>query len=165
MTEEWREVAGTDGRYEVSSLGRFRKRLIKRGPVVMNGYRTKHGYFVVSMDNRQYLRHVLVARAFHGDPAPGLVVRHLNGTPGDDRVENLRWGTPKENAEDSKRHGTNYALNKTHCKWGHEFTAENTFIDNLDRRICRTCKARHMRATVRKVSEARRLARIARQSA
>lgn len=143
MTETWLPVPGTDGLYEVSTVGRLRK-FFKYGPKIMRGYIAQHGYVMSSINGRTVGRHVLVATAFHGPRPPGLVVRHLNGIPDDNRPENLKWGTPKENAEDSKRHGTNYALNKTHCKWGHEFTPGNTFIDNLGRRICRACKRRHM---------------------
>jgi Recombination endonuclease VII len=32
---------------------------------------------------------------------------------------------------------------RTHCKWGHEFTPENTRIDN-GRRICKACSVRRV---------------------
>lgn len=34
---------------------------------------------------------------------------------------------------------------KTHCKRGHEFTLENTYIDNRGRRQCKACKAQRQR--------------------
>ncbi len=32
---------------------------------------------------------------------------------------------------------------KTHCKYGHEFTPENTYIDRNGYRICRTCMKKY----------------------
>lgn len=53
---------------------------------------------------RQHV-HVLVARAFHGNPLPNQQVRHLDGTCTNNTPSNLCWGTAKENAEDRARHG------------------------------------------------------------
>ena len=163
MSEEWRPVAGTDGRYEISSLARLRKHFKYRSTRIQPGWRGRHGYWLHAIDGRHVFRHVLVATAFHGERQPGQVCRHLNGVPGDDLPHNLAWGTMKENAEDSKRHGTNWQLNQTHCKWGHEFTETNTFIDNLNRRICRTCKHRHSRRDTERVALERARAKYARR--
>lgn len=162
--EQWLPVPGTAGRYEVSSLGRFRC-IYKSCVRVREGCIRKPGYRTVSVNGRQAFRHVLVARTFHGEPLPGQEVRHLNGVAGDDRPENLRWGTHAENVQDSLRHGTHNMSRKTECKWGHEFTEANTFIDNLGRRICRECKAKHTRDTVEKIARKRRTERLTRQYA
>lgn len=53
--------------------------------------------------------HHLVCRAFHGEPSPGLEVRHLDGTRRNNRPDNLCWGTRSENAFDRNRHGTQKA--------------------------------------------------------
>lgn len=164
MTEEWREVPGTDGRYWVSSTGRLR-RDYRTHSRLFSGCRTKHGYVTCSINSRHVFRHVLVARAFYGEPEPGQEVRHLNGTPGDDRVENLRWGTRSENAQDTLKHGRHNMASKTRCKHGHEFTEANTFIDNLGRRICRTCQRRHREREMQQVAARRRLARVERRRA
>lgn len=50
--------------------------------------------------------HVLVCRAFHGEPLDGQEVRHLNGDPHDNRAANLAWGTRSENQRDKLAHGT-----------------------------------------------------------
>ena len=36
--------------------------------------------------------------------------------------------------------------NKTHCKHGHEFTAENTRLDKKGHRRCKTCAAAMLKA-------------------
>lgn len=43
---------------------------------------------------------------------------------------------------------------KTHCPQGHEYTPENTYIDNKNRRYCVACRKAHSDA-----SNARRRAR------
>lgn len=39
---------------------------------------------------------------------------------------------------------------KTHCKWGHEFTAESTFYDKKGARQCRKCHTRRTAETRRR---------------
>lgn len=88
--EEWRPVVGTDGKYEVSSLGRVRN--AKTGKVC-----------VASVSDRGYLRlhrrsihgtsrvHRMVAIAFLGPVPPGMEVNHINGNKADNRVVNLEY--------------------------------------------------------------------------
>jgi hypothetical protein len=40
---------------------------------------------------------------------------------------------------------THWSRRKTHCKWGHEFTSENTLLLPGNRRVCRECAARRTR--------------------
>jgi hypothetical protein len=35
--------------------------------------------------------------------------------------------------------GTKHKHPKTHCKYGHEFTTENTYVTKRGERLCRTC--------------------------
>ena len=44
---------------------------------------------------------------------------------------------------------------KTHCKWGHEFTAENTYVKPNGTRSCKTCKAEINRRLYEKRKKAR----------
>ncbi|BCI54967.1 hypothetical protein NIIDNTM18_42450 [Mycolicibacterium litorale] len=101
--------------------------------------------------------HVLVCETFHGPkPARGMHVRHLNGNPLDNRAENLAWGTPSENSHDTVRHGRNKEANKTHCKYGHEFTPENTCKGPRGTRGCLECTRRRSREGARRKREALR---------
>lgn len=156
MTAEcWKPVVGYEGRYEVSNRGRVRS--VDRTTVRKNGMVAHHkgrilktalngdgywrGAFSQNGRMRSYKVHVLVCEAFHGPkPEWAHCARHLNGISTDNRPENLAWGTRSENMQDKARHGTNHWLNKTHCKWGHEFTPENIRYEREGRkRSCRQC--------------------------
>lgn len=99
------------------------------------------GYLTVGLrrDGRTHRFHVhrLVLMAFVG-PGDGLDGCHNNGDRMDNRLENLRWGTRADNIRDQVRHGTHNNARKTHCKRGHEFTPENTYLRG-NRRQCVTC--------------------------
>jgi hypothetical protein len=53
--------------------------------------------------------------------------------------EHLEKGNPSKNTLDSVRDGTHNMARKTHCKRGHEFTPENTYLIN-GMRHCRQCR-------------------------
>jgi hypothetical protein len=143
--------------YQVSSDGRVRslarwvdfgkksrrfQPACERAVFIVKGY--PHLTLNVDCRKKNFYVHLLVCEAFHGlRPSPLHEVRHLNGDPLDNRAENLAWGTKKENAQDSIRHGTNKERNKTHCKRGHPFDAENTFYTTNGGRGCRACQRWH----------------------
>jgi hypothetical protein len=86
--------------------------------------------------------HTLMLEAFVGPrPFAGANGRHLNDVKTDNRMENLAWGTPSENNYDRVRNGGHPAANKTHCKYGHEFTPQNTHRNPHGNRACKACKA------------------------
>lgn len=165
--EQWRPVVGYEGRYEVSSQGRVRSldRLISN-PLPSGTIRRQRiagrvlkqtvcaaagGYPRVTLRNgteEHGLRcvHIVVLEAFVGPRPQGMVVRHLNGQQTDNRLENLSYGTPSENNFDLVRHGNHIHAAKTHCKSGHKFTPENTYINpGSGQRVCRTCRRKFQR--------------------
>lgn len=118
--EEWRDVVGYEGLYQVSSLGRIKSlaRTVRtRGngvkPIpekIMKLQNRPGGYLGIELYSEQkglsVLVHPLVCRAFHGEkPTDGHEVAHGNAIRHDNRAENLRWATRKENSADRDMHG------------------------------------------------------------
>ncbi len=134
--EIWKPVAGYEGRYSVSNLGRVKS--LKRVTEPLHGGHPRicpetilkgeqntrdHHYRVrlyINTETRRFLVHRLVLTAFVGPCPDGMVGCHNNGDPTDNRVENLRWDTRSENVRDQIDHGNHLQASKTHCKYGHE---------------------------------------------
>ncbi|MGV5046894.1 HNH endonuclease [Rhodococcus pyridinivorans] len=71
---------------------------------------------------------------------------HINGNHADNKLENLRWGSRRDNVLDMVTHGVHNHARKTHCKNGHPFDAENTYIaPSTGQRCCRTCRSERSR--------------------
>lgn len=156
MGETWLPVPGFEF-YEASDLGRVRsvdrnvasrwgtpKRVKGR---VLKQVKTGRYLAVTLYQDGQpsaMLVHRLVLLAFVGPCPEGLACLHYDDDGRNNNLGNLRWGTPSENAHDCIRNGGNWKSNATHCKRGHEFTADNTYIvDGTGHRQCRACgKAR-----------------------
>lgn len=122
MNENWLPIAGYEGIYEVSDLGRVRsfdrssfdsrgRQRFKRGKFLQNVVST-NGYVYVGLSKSgvvtSFTVHSLVLHAFHGLPNPDQECRHLDGDRRNPHLTNLVWGTSKENTQDSIRHGTQY---------------------------------------------------------
>ena len=145
----WAPVLGYENLYQVSDSGEIQTRG-RRGewsPKAVHSDRNGYKRTTLSKDGkkRNHLVHHLVLEAHIGPKPSGMECRHLNGDPGDNRLENLQWGTSSENSLDVVRHGNHVGVRKTHCKNGHEFTAENT-MPNGTGRGCRTCNRERARA-------------------
>ena len=112
LVEEWKDIKGYEGRYQVSNLGRVRsldREYNNRGTMVpikgkMLSFNNCRGYSLVSLckdDSKPYKAkvHRLVAEAFIPNPENKPCIDHINTDRTDNRVENLRWVTRKENMD------------------------------------------------------------------
>lgn len=115
-------MKGFEGLYEISGAGvvksmprlvatskkpgshRFltKERFLKPGLASM-------GYLTVSIYNRTYYVHRLVAEAHMGGVLGKKEVNHINGIKTDNRLENLEWCTHGENIKHAYAIGLNYS--------------------------------------------------------
>jgi len=151
MAEQWREIPGTNGTYEVSDRGNVRSwSHMKRGAKMQPVPAGKRKYLCVRIPvngkYRQCKVHSLVAEAFIGPRPEGLRTRHLNGDKHDNRLTNLAYGTSADNYRDSfKAEAVKIALGVVRaemtgevCPNGHERNAKNAYWHEGEYR-CRTC--------------------------
>lgn len=112
IIEIWKPIAGFEGRYEVSSLGRVKslaferphsnrsgvckcKEKIRKSSLMPNGY--MHIVLCSDKKSQQFYVHRLVAAAFLPKREGATQVNHKNGVRDDNRLENIEWVTPGEN--------------------------------------------------------------------
>lgn len=104
--EEWRDVIGYKGLYEVSSHGRVRSvrtRKAMAGCSIGRGY---SGCHLSKNDEKQTCTfHALVARAFLGKRPSGKEVNHKDGNKDNNHVSNLEYVTHKENVRHAASSG------------------------------------------------------------
>ena len=110
MREEWRDIRGYEGYYQVSNFGNVRG-IARRGcsGKVLKPSLSTTGYpFVVlsvGCEAKSRKIHRLVAEAFVPNPDGLPEVNHINGDKEDFRIENLEWVTHKENLQHAARTG------------------------------------------------------------
>lgn len=103
IMEKWNDIAGYEGRYQVSNYGRVKS--IDYRHTGKDGYlspaRQAGGYLRVTLQvnriKRTYLVHRLVAAAFIPNPSFLPQVNHKDMNPANNRVENLEWCTQSYN--------------------------------------------------------------------
>ena len=104
MEEIWKDVAGYEGKYQVSNQGSIKSLNYRRTgkerllePILLNT-----GYLIVNLHNNNtrkiFTVHRLVAQAFIENPTGRPCIDHINTTKTDNRACNLSWVTPKENS-------------------------------------------------------------------
>lgn len=124
-TENWRDIPGFEGRYQVSDLGRVRSvdrvtrtvakngreaQRLARGRVLQPG--CCRGYLIVNLSVEGKAKttavHLLVARAHLAPQPDGREVNHIDGDKRNNRAANLEWVTRGENL----RHAVALGLNR-----------------------------------------------------
>lgn len=100
MIEEWRDIRGFDGVYQISNLGRVKSidhyasngktQILYKGKIRKNKI-LPNGYEVVMINHKNYYIHRLVAIAFIDNPNGYKEVNHIDENKLNNCVNNLEW--------------------------------------------------------------------------
>ena len=116
--EEWRDVVGYEGIYEVSNRGNVRNKKTLR---IIKSSISYHNYVRVPLrkngKDRKLFLHRLVADAFIPNPENKEIVNHINGNKQDNRIENLEWCTYSENNVKAIKDGLRSTKRKIICQY------------------------------------------------
>lgn len=99
--EQWRDIEGYDGMYQVSDLGRVRSRYSGEWKV-LSASKNNSGYLIVQLSKdgkkKHFLVHRLVAQAFiPNDDETKNQINHQNEVKSDNRVSNIEWCSAQYN--------------------------------------------------------------------
>jgi hypothetical protein len=110
MEEEFRDITGTSGIYQISNLGRVRSTKTAK-PKILKGC-VNQVYRKVHLNKQDRNIHVLVAEAFLGHTLCGyaVVVKHKDGDRLNNRLDNLELVHHFQ--DKSKRQGLNRKTSK-----------------------------------------------------
>lgn len=173
--EEWRDIIGYEGKYQVSNLGRARsldrwarvcgngRRLVKGRIMSIGKY--PNGYSTINFTDGKgkvvsKLVHRLVAQAFLPNPDNLPEVNHKDEDITNNRVDNLEWCTSKYNANYGTRNQRCYESNRKHFKTVYQIDKDCGMIirwwDSIrnaarslgicEEQITRVCKGRNITA-------------------
>lgn len=131
MREEWRDIKGYEGLYQVSSIGRVKHLAIVKTKGTGNYARNerlckirtmKNGYLIVDLYKNNHrktlLVHRIVAMAFIHNPNNYPCVNHIDSNRGNCNAENLEWCTVSYNHKYS--YDTNNRRDKMNWRHGRE---------------------------------------------
>lgn len=110
MEEEWKEISGYEGLYEVSNYGRIKsleksykicgKAIYHRNEIILKQKKSRN-YKCVELNangkSKYFQVHRLVAQAFIPNTHNKPYIDHIDGNPTNNNSSNLRWVTHKEN--------------------------------------------------------------------
>lgn len=115
---------------------RFQAKIDMRGSCwLWMGAKTVKGYGSFNDGGHTRQAHRVAYELSYGPVPDGLEIDHTCGNRSCVNPQHLEAVTHSENL----RRG---AARRTHCKYGHEFTPENTYVKRNGARECRICKRR-----------------------
>jgi hypothetical protein len=105
-----------------------------------------YGALAIGTPSRRYVRAHRFSLMLHlGMFDRRLLVLHDCDNPSCVNPAHLRLGTQFDNMRDMSAKGRGAGQKLTHCKYGHEFTPDNTLISGPGWRACKTCSRERSR--------------------
>ena len=156
--EQWRDIDGYEGMYQVSDLGREQTK--KYGYWrVMKPIKSSNGYLHLDLSkdgkNKTFSVHRLVAQAFiPNDDETKTQINHRNECKSENKVSNLEWCSASYNQtynglqqrRMSNYHRSNYKRNAIKDLYDHNLTyAENLEIFKSNGIECSNCTVARLR--------------------
>ncbi len=148
MIEEWKEIEGYKGTYQISNFGKVRstgrtvysdKRYFKLSrsfylkPKLLSLFTDKLGYQAIKLYKdgkyKRELVHRLVAKAFILNPDNKPFINHIDSNPSNNIISNLEWCTHKENMQHSVIMGNKCGHTKLYL--GEEYLKILKLVKNL----------------------------------
>ena len=108
--ETWKDIAGYEGLYKVSSYGRIKSfRKDKVNGDIMKQIESHKGYYEVSFrvkgQRKKFKVHRLVAIAFIPNKYNKPLINHKDGNKKNNNIDNLEWVTHSENVKHAYDNG------------------------------------------------------------
>lgn len=121
------------------------------------GSKSPRGYGSLYVNGKLQLAHRVAYEMRNGPIPAGMVIDHLCKNTGCVNPEHLEAVAQSENVRRGLIGKTHPNTLLTHCKWGHEFTPDNTIYQGTSRRCleCRKRRDRQRRAKRAALSKAR----------
>lgn len=110
------------------------------GCIRWQGHKNSKGYGEVSWRGKRMATHRWVYTLKIGPIPPGMLVCHTCDVRECCNEDHLFLGTEADNNRDCGNKGRHHNSVKTHCKRGHEFTFENTYLKVTAGTVMRACK-------------------------
>jgi hypothetical protein len=131
--EEWRDIPGQEGYYQVSNFGRIKtvSRRVESRPQVYITIPEKIRKIGIDSNGYSYVNfsklgkqttgflHRCIAMAFIPNPENKKEVNHIDGNKQNNDISNLEWNTPLENSTHAWNMGlkTHFGENSNKCKF------------------------------------------------